>query len=206
MMKMKLNKISLGMTASMVILAAAPAVHAQDAALGPYVYDPFQEHVMDPFGNCILTPFSPAGAECPAPLAAAVAPPPPPEPTPVIETLTLEADTNFDFDKAVLRPEGRETLSRLAEDINRVDTVSSVEVVGHTDSIGTEVYNQGLSERRAASVRDYLVEQGVNPELITTRGMGETQPIASNETREGRAQNRRVEITVEAEQRVMRQQ
>ena len=205
-MKMKLNKISLGMTASMVILAAAPAVHAQGTGDSNFVLDPFQENVMDPFGNCVRTPFSPAGAECPAPPPVAAVAPPPLEPTPVIETLTLEADTNFDFDKAVLRPEGRETLSRLAEDINRVDTVSSIEVVGHTDSIGTEVYNQGLSERRAASVRDYLVEQGVNSELITTRGMGEIQPIASNETREGRAQNRRVEITVEAQQRVMRQQ
>jgi len=71
-----------------------------------------------------------------------------------------------------------------------------VDLDGHTDSIGTERYNQGLSERRARAVRDYLVKKGINPARITTRGFGETKPIADNKTRDGRAKNRRVEIRV----------
>jgi OOP family OmpA-OmpF porin len=71
-----------------------------------------------------------------------------------------------------------------------------VELEGHTDSIGTEQYNQGLSERRAASVRDYLQKKGVDSGRITSRGFGESKPIADNKTRDGRAKNRRVEIRV----------
>jgi OOP family OmpA-OmpF porin len=69
-----------------------------------------------------------------------------------------------------------------------------VEVQGFTDSIGTEEYNQGLSERRANAVKDYLVERGVNPEKISAKGYGELNPVASNDTKEGRALNRRVEF------------
>lgn len=201
-MKTKLSMIGFGMAASIAVLAAPAANAAQG-----YVTDPFGVVVKDPFGKCVETPFvdkTNIPVECGG--VAPVAVVEPPAPTMVTETLVLEADTNFDFDKAVLKPAGRETLSRLAEDVRRAESVDSISVVGHTDSIGTEAYNQGLSERRAASVRDFLVEQGVNPSLIRTRGMGESQPIASNATREGRAQNRRVEITVEAQQKVMRQQ
>jgi OmpA-OmpF porin, OOP family len=71
-----------------------------------------------------------------------------------------------------------------------------VEVAGHTDSIGTEEYNQGLSERRAESVRAYLESKGISATRLTARGYGELQPIASNDTEEGRAQNRRSEMIV----------
>ena len=71
-----------------------------------------------------------------------------------------------------------------------------VEVAGHTDSIGTEEYNEGLSQRRAQSVLDYLVEQGINASRMTAKGYGESQPIASNDTSEGRAKNRRTELVV----------
>lgn len=71
-----------------------------------------------------------------------------------------------------------------------------VALSGHTDSIGTEKYNQGLSERRAASVKNYLVKKGVDGGRITSQGFGETKPIADNKTKEGRAKNRRVEIKV----------
>jgi OOP family OmpA-OmpF porin len=69
-----------------------------------------------------------------------------------------------------------------------------VEVQGFTDSIGTEEYNQGLSERRADAVRNYLVERGVDPKIISSKGYGESNPVASNDTKEGRALNRRVEF------------
>lgn len=71
-----------------------------------------------------------------------------------------------------------------------------VDLEGHADWTGTEQYNQGLSERRAASVQNYLVKKGIDESRITTRGFGETKPIADNKTREGRAKNRRVEVKV----------
>src|SRR6059036_2623110 len=70
-------------------------------------------------------------------------------------------------------------------------------VEGHTDSIGSDAYNQRLSERRANAVGDYMIARGIEAQRITTKGWGESKPIASNKTKEGRAQNRRVEITVE---------
>jgi len=85
----------------------------------------------------------------------------------------------------------------LVEDMRQV-TVRSIDIVGHTDSVGTEAYNQALGQRRANSAQRYLVERGVNPALVTTSSRGELQPIASNATPEGRAMNRRVDITVDA--------
>ena len=123
------------------------------------------------------------------------APPPAPAPAPLV--LSLAADANFDFDKSELKPAGRASLDQLVSDMRQVN-VSSIDIIGHTDSIGSEEYNQGLSERRAASAANYLVQQGVNPGLISTSGRGELQPIASNATAEGRAQNRRVDIAVDA--------
>ena len=71
-----------------------------------------------------------------------------------------------------------------------------LDVEGHTDSVGGDEYNQALSERRAAAVRDYLVQQGIAAESIASRGFGKTQPVASNDTPEGRQQNRRVELVL----------
>lgn len=206
-MKIKLNKINLGVAASIAMLASMfiPMAHAQ-VQLDTFVIDPYDKPVKDPYDKCIQAVGGRNVPECTGIAPVATVPPPP---EPVVEKITLSADTNFDFDKATLRPEGERTLSRLAEDMRDADTVESILVVGHTDSIGTEAYNQGLSERRAAAVKDYLVQQGVNPGLITTRGMGESQPIAPNITDgrdnpEGRAQNRRVEINVEALEKTTR--
>jgi OOP family OmpA-OmpF porin len=102
-----------------------------------------------------------------------------------------DAADNFDFDSAVLKPKMKEALDGIAEKINAA-SVSTVTVTGHTDSRGSDAYNQGLSERRAQSAARYLRGKGV--EGITTQGMGEKQPVASNDTDEGRAQNRRVVI------------
>ena len=97
----------------------------------------------------------------------------------------------FDFDKATLKPEGRTKLDEAVATLNRYSDMR-VEIQGHTDSLGTEAYNQGLSERRAKAVHDYLVSKGISASRLTTRGFGETQPVADNGTKEGRAQNRRV--------------
>lgn len=114
---------------------------------------------------------------------------------PTATKVVLNADTFFDFDKATLKPEGRQVLDQVAAQVSSINLETLI-ATGHTDSIGTEQYNQGLSERRANSVKEYLVSKGVDPNRIYVEGKGETQPVASNATREGRAQNRRVEIEI----------
>lgn len=130
-----------------------------------------------------------AAAE-PAPAAEA------PAPTPVSETITLSAAALFDHDRDVIKAEAKPQLDEFAARVKSLSQVDSIEIVGHTDSSGTDAYNQNLSERRAASVKDYLIGQGVDAGVISTSGMGESQPVADNSTKEGRAQNRRVEISL----------
>ena len=101
----------------------------------------------------------------------------------------------FDFDKATIKPEGKAVLNEAAALLKTHDRVV-VEVAGHTDSVGTDSYNQGLSERRANAVKDYLTAQGIKASRLTARGYGESRPVASNDTDEGRAENRRVELIV----------
>ena len=112
----------------------------------------------------------------------------------VESVITLEG-VHFDFDKATLRPEAIVILNNAAGLLASHERVV-VEVAGHTDSRGSEQYNQGLSERRANAVRDYLVSKGVNASRLTARGYGELQPVATNDTDEGRQANRRVELIV----------
>jgi OOP family OmpA-OmpF porin len=131
-------------------------------------------------------PPAPAPAPAPAPKAA---------PKPVKEKVTMAAETNFDFDKAVLKPEGKAKLDDLVGKLKAVN-LEVVIAIGHTDSIGSKAYNQKLSVRRANSVKAYLVSKGIEANRIYTEGKGETQPVADNKTKEGRAKNRRVEIEV----------
>ena len=103
---------------------------------------------------------------------------------------------NFDFDKSNIRPDAAVILDEAASMLSEHPS-GNVTVAGHTDSIGTEVYNQGLSERRAKSVKDYLVGKGVEASRLSTVGYGESNPIASNSTKDGRALNRRVELNLD---------
>ncbi len=115
------------------------------------------------------------------------------------EKFTLSAMTLFDFDKSVLKAEGKEELQRLSEHIrSKGIKVRDIDVIGHTDSVGTQIYNASLSERRAQAVEAYLVSEGVNPSIIDTSGMGELDPVASNANENGRARNRRVEVLIGA--------
>jgi OOP family OmpA-OmpF porin len=114
---------------------------------------------------------------------------------PVADKVVFNADTFFDFDKSNLKPEGRQLLDQVAQQVNAVN-LETVIAVGHTDSIGSAEYNMGLSDRRAASVKAYLVSKGVDANRVYTEGKGETNPIASNATSEGRAKNRRVEVEI----------
>ena len=136
----------------------------------------------------------------PAPRAPAAPPAPPPAPraaapAPVSEKVTFAADTFFDFDKYVLKPEGRAKLTDLVQKTKGIN-LEVVIAVGHTDWIGTYEYNDKLSVRRSNAVKDFLVSQGIEKNRIYTEGKGERQPVADNRTAEGRAKNRRVEVEV----------
>lgn len=107
--------------------------------------------------------------------------------------LTLDSEVSFDFNRSDIKPAFKHSLNKLASVIVKYDR-TIVHVVGHTDSIGSEQYNQALSERRAESVAAYLRYQGVNGNRMTTSGAGELEPRATNQTEAGRQLNRRVEI------------
>ena len=113
------------------------------------------------------------------------------------EKHTMSATTLFDFNKTLLKEQGKAELQQLGASIRSQGiSVGDIDVVGHTDSIGSASYNQRLSMRRAMAVKYYLVKQGINAGIIDVSGMGKTEPVASNDTDEGRALNRRVEIHV----------
>jgi len=109
--------------------------------------------------------------------------------------LRMPSGITFDTDQAMIQPQFRPTLDQVAQTLAEYPK-TMIDVVGHTDATGSEAYNQGLSERRAASVADYLGSHGVASVRMATIGYGKTRPIATNETAEGRAENRRVEIKI----------
>ena len=128
------------------------------------------------------------------PVAPVVPAPAQPAP-PAASKVTYAADAFFDFDKYVLKPEGKAKLDDLVGKVKGVN-LEVIIAVGHTDSIGTVEYNQKLSVRRAEAVKAYLVSKGIEKNRVYTEGKGEKQPVADNKTAEGRAKNRRVEIEV----------
>jgi len=131
-----------------------------------------------------------------APPPPPAAPPPPPPPPPAGKPLVTLHGPQFDFNKATLKPAGKKMVDE-AVAVMKGKPDMRVSVEGHTDAIGSEAYNQKLSERRANAVRDYMVARGVDAARISTRGFGKTKPVADNKTEAGRAENRRVEIIPE---------
>lgn len=109
--------------------------------------------------------------------------------------ITLQADTLYDFDKATLKAEGMATLDKIAKDLSKIK-LEVIIAVGNTDSVGTDAYNMALGQRRAQSVKAYLVSKGVDGSRIYTESKGKSNPVASNATAEGRAKNRRTDIEV----------
>ena len=145
-----------------------------------------------------LVAVQPAAAAPAAPGAApvVVAPAAQPAPAPAVATkVTYAADAFFDFDKSVLKPEGKAQLDDLVSKVKGIN-LEVIIAVGHTDSVGSDAYNQKLSVRRSESVKAYLVSKGIEKNRVYTEGKGEKQPVADNKTAEGRAKNRRVEIEV----------
>jgi OmpA-OmpF porin, OOP family len=138
-----------------------------------------------------MAPAAPAAAAPAAAAPAAAATTPPPAATKV----TYAADAFFDFNKSVIKPEGKAKLDDLVGKIKDIN-LEVIIAVGHTDSVGSDAYNQKLSVRRSEAVKAYLVSKGIEKNRVYTEGKGEKQPVADNKTAEGRAKNRRVEIEV----------
>ena len=202
----KLNKVAM-MFAVAALATAAGAQNRVTAANGGPVIDNWQNGTGELvwkngtnelcWRDSTWTPATAAvgcdGALVPAaaPVAAPAARPAPP----VASKVTFAADAFFDFDKSVLKPEGRAKLDDLVSKISGVN-LEVIIAVGHTDSVGSDAYNQKLSVRRAEAVKAYLVSKGIERNRVYTEGKGEKQPVADNRTKEGRAKNRRVEIEV----------
>ncbi len=197
-----MNKIhqgtaALGLAASMLLASASAFAHE---GTDRYWGDSNGNIWRDSWGECWRTSHWTAPTEenyvegCDPEMKKAEAPPPAPQP--VIHEVTISAKALFDFDKATLRPDAQEVIRDLAAKIKGLSQVDKIVVRGHTDSIGTEAYNMKLSERRAEAVKQALIAEGIDGSIIVTEAYGESQPVASNKTREGRQQNRRVEIEV----------
>ena len=145
-------------------------------------------------GAIVPVAAAPAPVAAPAP-APAAAPAPAPVAPPAATKVTYAADAFFDFNKSVIKPEGKAKLDDLVGKIKDIN-LEVIIAVGHTDSVGSDAYNQKLSVRRSEAVKAYLVSKGIEKNRVYTEGKGEKQPVADNKTAEGRAKNRRVEIEV----------
>ena len=201
----KLSKLAfIAATAVMAASASAQSVPASRQATndnwvngtGEYVWMNGTNELC--WRDAFWTPAT-ANAKCDGALVAqAPTPPAPPAPAaPAItsQKVTYQADTLFDFDKAVLKPAGKASLDDLVGKLKDIN-LEVIIAVGHTDSVGTDEYNQKLSVRRADAVKAYLQSKGVESNRVYTEGKGEKQPVADNKTAAGRAKNRRVEIEV----------
>ncbi len=208
---MKTNLRIGGLASTLVagLLFAGSAIAEEGSTVNQsYVGDSQGKNVMDSSGNCVRTSSwkvedmtVECGAEVEVVEEVVVVPPPPPPPVVMYEKTTMSTTALFDFDSDVLKEEGKAALHELGDDIkSKSGKVVDIDIIGHTDSTGPAEYNQGLSERRAQAVADYIISEGIDASIIDVSGEGENNPIASNDTREGRAENRRVDVNVGVEQ------
>jgi outer membrane protein OmpA-like peptidoglycan-associated protein len=134
-------------------------------------------------------------------------PPPPPPPKPkrvevTADKIVINEKIMFDFDKATIKPESHDLLNEVVSVIKENPHIRKISIEGHTDSDGSDKYNQKLSEGRANAVKEYLVEHGTADGMLTSKGWGESKPIADNDTPEGKEKNRRVEFLITAQDEV----
>ena len=190
------------------------AVTVATAGVTPNVLDSSGKPVRDGSGACVQNLNSVEHPDCVAkkpepvkpvvPAPQPVAPPPPvaapapvrpaaPPPPPAKQVITLQSESLFDTNKSVLKPGGKKSIDDAIAKMYTLD-VASIEAIGHTDSVGSDAYNQKLSERRARAVEAYMVTKGIPASQVTTIGKGESQPVASNKTAAGRSKNRRVDL------------
>jgi len=195
-MNRSFNKKQIGLVVACALTLGilSGAARAQNPGAKAYLHDSEHDVVKSGTGLCWTTGSGPApapSAECDPNYVAYVAPPvaapapaapeqvaalTPPAVQPVAEKLTLDADTLFDFDKAVLRPAGRDALNTFVGKLRDVSP-DTIMAIGYTDRIGSERYNQRLSERRAGAVKSYMVSMGVDAARIYAEGKGEMQPV-----------------------------
>jgi len=189
----------IGSIAAGMLLANVAVAHEAGTVNSGYVGDSQKHYITHSTGDCVRTGHwkkEDQTVDCGLVPVAKKAPPPPPA-APTYEKFTLAAEALFDHDKSVVKQAGKDALHALDNKIkSKGATVVDIDVIGHTDSDGTEEYNQALSVRRANAVRDFMVSEGIDASIIDVSGKGELSPIADNRTREGRALNRRVEIHV----------
>jgi OOP family OmpA-OmpF porin len=228
------NRFNLKLTGAAVAFALATLAGPSSAGVPGYVADSANQIWTSPYGLCWKTtdwtpdkaavpcdavrrveapvppPVAvapPAPAPAPAPTPLVVAPPPPP---PVIEQISLSSDVLFEFDKAELRPEGQKKLDEIADRLKGAN-VQQVAAIGHADRIGSDKYNKELSEKRAASVREYLAKVGVDQSKVRSEGRGEAEPVTGTQCKGNSANqkliaclqpDRRVDIEVRGERQV----
>ena len=194
------HRFNLKLTGAAVALALAGVAGAAQAATPGYVSDSQNQIWTSPTGLCWkTTDWTPEKAAAPcdavrvvqvaAPPPVAVAPPPPaptplvtapPPQPPLIEKISVSEDVLFAFDKAALKPEGQKTLDELSSRMKGAN-VQEIDVIGHTDRIGTEQYNQQLSEKRAAAVKAYLAQKGIESDKVKSEGRGKTEPVTGDQ-------------------------
>ncbi len=206
----KLNKVAILLaTAALATVAGAQEIHNWKSAAGDVWKNASGQCWRDaswtpataaPGCDGALVAAAPAApaaapAKAAAPAAAAAAPAAALAPVAAASKVTYAADAFFDFDKSVLKPEGKAKLDDLVGKVKDIN-LEVIIAVGHTDSVGGEAYNQKLSVARSEAVKAYLVSKGIEKNRVYTEGKGEMQPVADNKTKEGRAKNRRVEIEV----------
>jgi len=210
---MELKPILLASLISGGCLVVAPlSFAASDLMSSGYAHDNAGSVVRNNSGDCVRTSdWSPQSAttECDSELLPRAAAPAPAEPAapaaaeiaaiePRPEPINIAEKAQFDFDQAVLRAEDKRRLDEALVQIKKLPEDATIQVIGYTDSIGSEKYNKDLSMRRAQAAQEYLVSNGVDQKRIVISGMGESNPVASNATADGRAMNRRVEVQAES--------
>jgi len=210
-MNKKTFALSVALTSGLILTSSAFASIKGNAG---YVTDSSGNVVTDAFGECWHTSSwnkKWAIAACEGGKAVKMTTKPAARPAlvvmkapkkPEFEPVVLKSGALFTSGKATLGSAGLSELDALAAKIKATDTIRSIEIIGHTDSMGDAAMNQTLSESRAAAVKAYLVKQGIAADRITASGMGENKAIADNDTAEGRAQNRRVEVIFKGKQQV----
>jgi OOP family OmpA-OmpF porin len=219
------HRFNLNLTGAAVALALAGVAGTAQAATPGYVSDTQNQIWTSPTGLCWkTTDWTPEKAAAPcdavrvvqvaAPPPVAVAPPPPaptplvtaPPQPPLIEKISVSEDVLFAFDKAALKPEGEKTLAELSNRMKGAN-VQEIDVIGHTDRIGTEQYNQQLSEKRAAAVKSYLAQKGIEGDKVKSEGRGKTEPVTGDQCKGLRGDklisclqpDRRVDVEVRGE-------
>jgi outer membrane protein OmpA-like peptidoglycan-associated protein len=182
------------MRSKLIFLAPFAFVGCYKAPAAPEICTPIVTSWGSPVYHCAASPM--AVPEMPPPVVEKPATPPPPKTEVTNEEIKLKENVDFETDSAKLLPSSKPLLDEVVTVMKEHPDIEHVRVGGHTDSTGDKAHNLKLSDDRAASVKQYLVDHGIAADRLASKGYGEARPIADNKTEEGRAQNRRVDIHI----------